>query len=198
MQDLLQYFRGTIERYPPDIIECKSPLRGYHGTSIKNAKSILASGKFALPGGYGARIGPGVYFFEGGEAAIEAARTIADHKFRDAGTGAIAVLEATVCVRRLLDLDSDRNVDFIRRMRRGLYGYIQKNCPRDNFKTHPHFIGFVVQKCIGHVRCLDSLDAIRSHFAYDVFQEGGNAERGFVVFDPERILKVKLAQTKDK
>ena len=179
------FFGSTIERHPPVIVVCDSPLRGYHGTSASKAESILKGG-FE---GYEGRAGWGVYFFEGGENAFKAAKEFTTAKCKSHGDSQAVVIESTIRVRKVLDLDSADNNEFVSKMHRQIRKWILQHRPRDRWMQHDHYIGFVVQKCIGHVRGLDALNAIRTSFSYS---DGFDIERGIVVLDPKNAVENKV------
>jgi hypothetical protein len=117
------------------------------------------------------RVGRGVYFFEGAQDAIEAAR---------------------IRVRSVLDLDSPENYKFVARMMRAVNKYIRTCRPRELEKIHPHYVGYAVRECLGRVPKLDTFDAIRTHFSFDLFSDEGNVQKGIVIFNPDHIVKTSI------
>jgi hypothetical protein len=188
VQNLLEFFQGTVERYPPIITKVTRPVVAYHGTAGNYAKAIVESGTFFTGVG---RVGEGVYFFEGGNSAICAAARWAERKMQydEEATDGAAVVQAQIRVEGILDLDLPDNYEFVERMLRRIKKYVITNCPRDTFKNHAHFIGVIAQECLGHVKILDSVGAVRTRFAYD---DNGSAEKGLVVYNSAAIFRPSL------
>jgi hypothetical protein len=140
------------------------------------------------------RVGRGVYFFEGAQDAIEAARTIAYQKFShgEEQYSGVTVLESVIRVRSVLDLDSPENYKFVARMMRAVNKYIRTCRPRELEKIHPHYVGYAVRECLGRVPKLDTFDAIRTHFSFDLFSDEGNVQKGIVIFNPDHIVKTSI------
>jgi hypothetical protein len=186
MESILKFFGPTVRKLRieyrlPHIAICREPLVGYHGTIVENAKSILRLGKFWLGKG---RMGLGVYFYEGGQEAIDAAQTWAEWKCRRLETGnEWAVVRAMITIRKLVDLESSKNRRFKKLMMPLVHEYVMRNNPNSTW-DHPHFLGHVIRECMGHIEDLEGIEAIRSRFA---FEESGASEQGFVVFDPENV-----------
>ena len=96
------------------------------------------------------------------------------------------MLEVSVKVSKLIDLDSPKNRRFVHHMMPLVNTYVDRNYPAYGFLLkNPHYVGKVLRECMGHVHELGNFDAIRTHFTY---RRGAPAQPGFVFFDPKQIL----------